>query len=86
MLEKNFGKMIAQNIRLMLSEKRMNFADLARKMGRTRSATSDSLKKLEQGSATIKTICKYADALEVDPSILFQKLELKPKGEWLWIT
>ena len=81
MLEIKLGKKIAQNIRVILAKKKMSLADLAKKMGRSRSAPSDFLENLEQGSATIKTICKYADVLEVDPSILFQELELKPKGE-----
>ena len=81
MLEKELGKRIAQNIRYILSEKRINLAELAKKLGYSRSAASDFLENLEKGSSTIKTICKYANALEIDPSLLFQELELKPKGE-----
>ena len=81
MLEKELGRRISQNIRYILSEKRINLAGLAKKLGCSRSATSDFLKNLEKGSGTIKTICKYANALEVDPSLLFKELELKPKGE-----
>ena len=81
MLEKELGKIIAQNIRYILSEKRTNLAELAKKLGYNRSAASDFLENLEKRSGTIKTICKYANALEVSPFVLFQELELKPKGE-----
>ena len=80
-LEIKLGKRIAQNIRVILAKKRMNLADFAKKMGHSRSSTSDFLENLEKGSATLKTICKYASALEVDPDDLFKELELKPKGE-----
>ncbi len=81
MLEKELGERIAQNIRYILSEKRINLAELAKKLGYNRSAASDFLENLEKGSSTIKTICKYANALEVDPALLVKELELKPKGE-----
>ena len=75
------NKYIYGNIRYILSEKRINLAELAKKLGYNRSAASDFLENLEKGSSTIKTICKYANALEVDPALLVKELELKPKGE-----
>ena len=75
------GKRIATNIRLILRSKNMTQADYAKTFECSKQAITDYLKLLENGGGTIKTICKYADALEVDPSVLFKELELKPKGE-----
>ena len=79
--EKKLGKRIATNIRLILRSKNMTQADYAKTFECSKQAITDYLKLLENGGGTIKTICKYADALEVDPSVLFKELELKPKGE-----
>ena len=79
MLEKELGRRISQNIRYILSEKRINLAELAKKLGYNRSAASDFLENLEKGSSTIKTICKYANALGVSPYVLFYENKLVPR-------
>ena len=75
------GKRVATNIGLILKSKNMTQADFAKTFECSKQAITDYLRLLENGGGTIKTICKYADALEVDPSLLFKELELKPKGE-----
>ena len=81
MSEIELGKMISKNLQLYLTKKNMSIPELAKQIGFERTAVNNFLNRLEEGKATIKTICKYANALEVDPALLFKELELKPKGE-----
>ena len=79
--EIELGKNISENIRIIITRKKVTIPEIAEKIGVNRRAANKFLERLEEGKASLKTICKYANALEVDPSLLFKELELKPKGE-----
>ena len=83
--EKEAGKIMAENIELRLREKNISKAEFARVTGRTRQGISKMLEGLENGSIKLKTMCELANALDIKPEQLFEKLEieikLKPKGE-----
>lgn len=83
--EKEAGKTMAKNIKLRLQEKNISKAEFARVTGRTRQRINKILESLENGSITLKTMCEFANGLDIKPEQLFEKLEieikLKPKGE-----
>ena len=82
--EKEVGKTIAKNIRHIITEKELTQTEVAKKMGYTRASINNLISSIEQGKGTFKTICKYANALEVSPFLLFQELELKPREPKNW--
>jgi transcriptional regulator with XRE-family HTH domain len=83
--EKEAGKIMAENIKLRLQEKNISKAEFARIIGSTRQIVNKTLESLENGSGTLKTICKLANGLDIEPKQLLEVLEieikLKPKGE-----
>ena len=82
MTEKEIGISVADNFEKLMIDKKMNYITVSEKAGTNRWAVHSFINNLREGKGgSLKTICKYANALEVDPSLLFKELELKPKGE-----
>jgi transcriptional regulator with XRE-family HTH domain len=77
--EQELGQVIATNIRHIMVEKKYNLTELAKKTGYAKNTVSDFLLNLEQGKGTFKTICKYANALEVSPYTLFYEIKMVPR-------
>ena len=77
--EKDIGKRIAKNIRLIILDKGLSQAEVANNMGYTRSAVNNLISSIEQGKGTFKTVCKYANALGVSPYVLFYENKLVPR-------
>ena len=83
---KDIGQEISKNFKHSLTAKNLTIPDFAKQIGQARCTVNNFLNRLEQGSATLETICKYANALGISPYELFyeSKLvprELKKKGE-----
>ena len=77
--EKDIGKRIAKNIRLIILDKGLSQAEVANNMGYTRSAVNNLISSIEQGKGTFKTVCKYANALGVSPYDLLLENKLVPR-------
>ena len=76
---KDLGKTISKNFKHSLTEKELTIPKLAKKLGQARFTVNKFLNRLDQGSATLETICKYANALEVSPYELFYESKLVPR-------
>jgi transcriptional regulator with XRE-family HTH domain len=83
MTEIELGKIMSKNIEKRLIMRGISKSELARIMGSTKQMAWKKLKNIKTGSITLKSICKIANALEVEPVELLEemKLELKRKGE-----
>ena len=82
MTEKEIGISVADNFEKLMIDKKMDYVAVSEKAGTNRWAVHSFINNLREGKGgSLKTICKYASALEVDPDDLFKELELKPKGE-----
>ena len=77
--EKEIGKNIADNFEKILIDKKMTIPDVARKMYLTRYSVNLFLKNLRGGKGTFKTVCKYANALGINPYELFYESKLVPR-------
>ncbi len=77
--EKDIGKRIAKNIRLIILDKGLSQSEVANNMGYTRSAVNNLISSIEQGKGTFKTVCKYANALGVSPDDLLLENKLVPR-------
>ena len=76
---KDLGKTISKNFKHSLTEKELTIPKLAKKLGQARCTVNNFLNRLNQGSATLETICKYANALEISPYELFYESKLVPR-------
>ena len=76
---KDLGKTISKNFKHSLTEKELTIPKLAKKLGQARCTVNNFLNRLNQGSATLETICKYANALEISPYELFFESKLVPR-------
>ena len=76
---KDLGKTISKNFKHSLTEKELTIPKLAKKLGQARFTVNNFLNRLDQGSATLDTICKYANALGVSPYELFYESKLVPR-------
>ena len=76
---KDLGKTISKNFKHSLTEKELTIPKLAKKLGQSRCTVNNFLNRLNQGSATLETICKYANALEISPYELFYESKLVPR-------
>ena len=77
--EKDIGERIAKNIRLIIVDKGLTQAEVAKNMGYTRSAVNNLISSIEQGKGTFKTICRYANALGVSLEDLICETKLTKK-------
>ena len=76
---KDLGKTISKNFKHSLIEKELTIPKLAKKLGQARFTVNNFLNRLDQGSATLDTICKYATASGVSPYELFYESKLVPR-------
>ena len=76
---KDLGKTISKNFKHSLTEKELTIPKLAKKLGQARCTVNNFLNRLDQGSATLDTICKYANALGISPYELFYESKLVPR-------
>lgn len=60
------GLRISFNIKKIMKEKNMNQTILSKKLDKTAENTSAIFTRLEQGTSSLKTLKKIAEALEVD--------------------
>lgn len=60
------GLRISFNIKKIMKEKNMNQTLLSKKLDKTAENTSAIFTRLEQGTSSLKTLKKIAEALEVD--------------------
>ena len=76
---KDLGKTISKNFKHSLTEKELTIPKFAKKLGQARCTVNNFLNRLDQGSATLDTICKYANALGISPYELFYESKLVPR-------
>ena len=76
---KDLGKTISKNFKHSLTEKELTIPKLAKKVGQARGTVNNFFNRLDQGSATLDTICKYANALDISPYELFYESKLVPR-------
>ena len=79
MNEKQLGKIISNNIKVRLRGKNISKAEFSRIIGCTRQRVDSVLGGLENGSMTLKTMCKLANGLGIRPEQLFERLEKEIK-------
>ena len=79
MTKEDLGERIAKNIRLIMLDKGLTQVEVANNMGQTRAAVNSLISSMKQGRVTLKTICKYANALGVSPDDLFLENKLVPR-------
>ena len=77
--EVNVGINAAKIYEKLLVDKEMTIADIARKLGVGRYSVHLFLTNLKNGTSSLKTICKYANALGVSPYVLFYENKLVPR-------
>ena len=77
--EVEIGNNAADIFEKMLIEKKTSIAKISRKLGVGRYSVHLFLKNLRDGKSTLTTICKYANALEINPYVLFYENKLVPR-------
>ena len=63
MTEKKLGETVFENFKIILTKKNLTIPDVAKKLGSDRRTVNIFLDRLKSGTGTLKTICKYANAL-----------------------
>ena len=82
MTEKEIGMSVADNFEKLMVDKKMTYMSISKKVGANRQATHSFLNNLREGKGgSLKTICKYANALGVSPYVLFYENKLVPRKE-----
>ena len=80
--EIELGKNILKVFIQILKDKKMSIPELARKMGTERRTINLFLSRLEAGKGgSLKTLSKYAEALEIDPFMFFYEVKENVKIE-----
>ena len=80
--EIELGKNIVKVFIQILKDKKMSIPELARKMGTERRTINLFLSRLEAGKGgSLKTLSKYAEALEIDPFMFFYEVKENVKIE-----
>ena len=78
--EKDLGKNIADNFRLILKNQNMTIPNFAKKIGCSRNSVNNFLNRLEEGKGgSLKTICKWSKDLGVSPYQLFYEIKMIPR-------
>ena len=73
------GNNAADIFEKMLIEKKTSIAEISRRLDVGRYSVHLFLKNLREGKSTLTTICKYANALGVNPYVLFYENKLVPR-------
>ena len=80
MTEKDVGKNIVENFKFLLIKNKKSISEIAQKTGTSSRGINNFLERLEEGKGgSLKTICKYANALGVSPYVLFYENKLVPR-------
>ena len=79
MSPEKLGKSVSENFKIILTQKKISIPELAGKIDTNRRAVNIFLARLENGIGSLNTICKYANALGVDPHELFYESKLVPR-------
>ena len=80
MTEKEIGISVADNFEKLMIDKKMNYITVSEKAGTNRWAVHSFINNLREGKGgSLKTICKYANALGVSPYVLFYENKLVPR-------
>ena len=80
--EKEIGISVADNFKKLMIDKKMDYVAVSKKAGTNRWAVSSFINNLREGKGgSLKTICKYANALGVSPYVLFYENKLVPRKE-----
>ena len=78
--EIDLGKNIVKIIHQVLKEKNMSITDMAESLNTNRRSINLFLSRLEEGKGgSLKTICKYANAININPYELFYESKLVPR-------
>ena len=77
MTEKEIGISEADNFEKLMIDKKMDYVAVSEKAGTNRWAVHSFINNLREGKGgSLKTICKYANALGVSPYVLFYENKL----------
>ena len=80
MTEKEIGISVADNFEKLMIDKKMDYVAVSEKAGTNRWAVHSFINNLREGKGgSLKTICKYANALGVSPYVLFYENKLVPR-------
>ena len=73
------GNNVADNFEKTLIDKKITILDIAQTLSISKSGVHCFLENLRKGSVSLKTICKYANAININPYELFYESKLVPR-------